>query len=206
MGGPCFDPWSDDDDLMKSCESDEELLGNCIAHTRAFSTWATEVDFQSTARAATTTPDGSGSAAWISRLQGMNIAIANHGTGMKWTLDDKLCSLARQGKTFTLDWHQGKGKYNANACTSMICNQCRAKEVIFHPGLPSKGGNKADPNLIDEVNQKIVKFFSQKGRSLKTIYWPLRPDAQLSVIGQEVSWPPTSSNSCGPEIEIKSFV
>ena len=157
VGGPCFDPWSDDDDLMKSCESDEELLGNCIAHTRAFSTWATEVDFQSTARAATTTRDGSGSAAWINRLQGMNIPIANHGNMVKWTLSDKLCSLAQQGRTFTLDWHQS-GKYNYNACTSIICNCCRAKLVIWHPGLPSKGFEKADANLITDVNEQLVHF------------------------------------------------
>ena len=87
----------------------------------------------------------------------MNVPIANHGNRNEYTLYNKLCGLARSGKTFALDWHQG-GKYNANACTSIICNHCHAKLLIDHPGLPSKGGDLADADLINNVNEQLVQF------------------------------------------------
>ena len=154
-----------------SCDDDNEkpddykrIVTKCIkecVHTGAFPELATQVDFQGW-NTKTTTPDGNALWQWISRLQGMNIPIALLGTSSYGLLYDRLCTLAQQGKTFTLDSHQN-GKYNTFACTSIICNECMAKLVIRHPGLPAKGGKKADADLITEVNQQLVHFlFTQE--------------------------------------------
>ena len=158
---------SDSEKPDDSCDDDNEKpddykrgVMDCIkehVHTEAFPELATQVDFQGWTTKATT-PDGNRCWQWISRLQSMNIPIALLGTSGYGLLYDRLCTLAQQGRTFTLDSHQG-GKYNTFGCTSIICNDCMAKLVISHPGLPAKGGNKSDANLITEVNEQIVHFF-----------------------------------------------
>ena len=83
----------------------------------------------------------------------MNISIANVGT----VLEERFQALAAQDAEFLLDWHQG-GKRNANACTSIVCRRCRAKLMIKHPNLPSKKGELAVPEQLEEVNRQIVQF------------------------------------------------
>ena len=151
-----------DDNNEKPDDYKRAVVACCIqehVHTRAFSELATQVDFQGWT-AKPTDPDGN-HWHWISRLQGMNIPIAllPIGTSGYGLLYDRLCSLAQRGRTFTLDSHNGSGKYNPYACTSIICNDCQAKLVISHPGLPAKGNNKSDADLITKVNKQIVHFF-----------------------------------------------
>jgi hypothetical protein len=88
-----------------------------------------------------------------SRLQGMNIPIANN----DYILPQRFETLAKKGSTFTCDWHQG-GSCNYNACTTLICNACRGKLVIKHPGLPSKKNTLADPEQLKAVNSQLVCF------------------------------------------------
>ena len=156
-----------DDTITIECPSvRNEKLASCIAlgvHTEAFEEWATGVDLHGTGKDWKTTQDGEGQAPWLAWLQSMNIPIANHATGpSEWTLSDKLCSAAKQKRTFTLDRHKS-GKYNSNGCTSIICNHCLAKLVIHHSGLPAKGGQKADARLIETVNARLTQFlFTRK--------------------------------------------
>ena len=201
-------------DATQSPSRQEELLGDCLGrhvHTRAFTQWATDVDFQGSKRASFTTGDGEGSSAWIARLASMNVSIANLWDGKdNWTLSDKLERLVRDhGRTFLLDSHNGCGKYNYNACTSMICNHCGAKLVIPHPGLPSKGGAKADANVITNVNEKLVNFLWTEKAIAEH-----KPNLLGNVVctierhfpGSVVAHPPTCSTaSCGPGIGMRCF-
>ena len=70
---------------------------------------------------------------FVSRLQGMNISIANfpNASGQD-ILSERLAEKARDSCAFILDWHQG-GKHNPYACTSMICRRCRARLLVQHP-------------------------------------------------------------------------
>ena len=137
---------------------------SCAAHTDAFTSLATEEDFESIRATTNTAEDDSGVDKFISRLQCMNIPIANHGTFLDYTLWQKFEELQRQGRTFLLDWHQG-GKTNVFACTKMICACCHAKLLIKHPGLPSKGGAIANPELIEKLNEELVFFFVYRRRN-----------------------------------------
>jgi hypothetical protein len=116
--------------------------------------YATPEDFPVRNGGVSSVGDVSG-AVWrmTSRLQGMNIPIANN----DYILVQRFETLAKKGSTFTCDWHQG-GSCNYNACTSLICNACRGKLVIKHPGLPSKKNTLADPEQLKAVNSQLVCF------------------------------------------------
>ena len=140
-----------------------EKLEGCIArgvHTAAFKEWATVVDFHGNGN--DSTEDGEGQGPWLSWLQSMNIPIANHKTGPEeWTLANKLIGEAKRGNILLVDRHKG-GKTNCHACTSVICHECGGKLVIAHPGLPAKGGRKADFRAIESVNNQLVRLFFSK--------------------------------------------
>lgn len=200
-------------------------------HTQDFSEFATQVDFRGWT-AKTTTPDGNSCWPWIHRLRSMNIPIALLGSGYG-LLYDRLCSLAQQGRTFTLDSHNGSGRYNPYACTSIICNDCLAKLVISHPGLPAKGDTKSDADLITKVNKQIVHFFftqeeidqdnllaeavctvernfrgTVKTKPPPTICSPLKVDTfkkfKLNMFSHVPLPPGLRLTSCGPEIGINT--
>ena len=67
---------------------------------------------------------------FVSRLQGMNISIANfpNASGQD-ILSERLAEKARDSCAFILDWHLS-GKHNPYACTSIICRRCRARLLV----------------------------------------------------------------------------